>query len=69
MHKCLGGGDMRPPDHYVDSETWLSDDVPIGQWNSFRRRAYERAYETLTGCSSSLHDIPLSDEWFSGKTE
>ena len=33
------------------------------------RRAYERAYETLTGRSGSLHDIPPSDEWLSGKTE
>ena len=27
---------MRPPDQYVDSKTWLSDDVLIGQRNSFR---------------------------------
>ena len=32
-------------------------------------RAYERAYETLTGRSGSLHDIPPSNEWLSGKTE
>ena len=60
---------MRPPDQYVDSEAWLSDDVSIREWNSFRRRAYERAYETLAGCSGSLHDIPPPDEWLSGKTE
>ena len=29
LHNCLGGRDMRPPDQYVDSETWLSDDVSI----------------------------------------
>ena len=58
-----------PPDQYVDSKTWLSNDVSIGQWNGFRRRAYERAYETVTSRSGSLHDIPPSDEWLGGKTE
>ena len=29
----------------------------------------EKAYETLTGCSSLLHDIPFPDEWLSGMTE
>ena len=60
---------MRPPDQYLNSETRLSDAVSIGQWNSLRRRAYERAYETLTGCSSSLHDITPSDKWLSGETK
>ena len=32
-------------------------------------RTHERANETLTGCSSSLHDIPSPDEWLSGKAE
>ena len=69
LHNCLGGRDMRPPDQYVDSKTRMSNDVSIGQWNGFRRRAYERAYETVTSRSGSLHDIPPSDEWLSGKTE
>ena len=60
---------MRPPDQYVDSETWFSNDVPVGKLNRLRRRAHERTYETLTGCSRSLHDIPPSDEWLSGKTK
>ena len=29
-HNSLGGRDMRPPDQYVDSETWFPDDVSIG---------------------------------------
>ena len=53
----------------MDSETWLSDDVSIGQLSSFRRRTYEIANETLTGCSSSLHDTPSPDKWLSGKAE
>ena len=60
---------MKSPDQYVDSETWLSDDISIGQWNSFRGRTYERAYETLTSCSISFHDIPSPDEWLSGKAD
>ena len=32
--------DVRSPDQYVNSETRLSDDVLIGQWNSFCRRGY-----------------------------
>ena len=54
LHHCLGGRDMRPPDQYVDSKTRMSNDVSIGQWNGFRRRAYERAYETVTSRSGSL---------------
>ena len=34
-----------------------------------QRRTNKRAYETLTGCSSSIHDIPSPDEWLSGKAE
>ena len=34
-----------------------------------RRRTHERANETLTGCSSSLHDIPSPEKWLSGKAE
>ena len=60
---------MTSNDQYVDSKTRMSNDVSIGQWNGFRRRAYERAYETVTSRSGSLHDIPPSDEWLSGKTE
>ena len=30
---------------------------------------HERAYETLAGCSSLLHDIPSPDEWLSGETK
>ena len=40
LHNCLSRRDVRSPDQYVDSETRLSDDVPIGKWNSFCRRAY-----------------------------
>ena len=29
----------------------------------------ERAYETFTGCSSSLYDIPSPDDLLSGKAE
>ena len=69
LHNCLSGRDVRSPDQYVDSETWLSYDISIGLWNSFCGGTHERAYETLAGCSSSLHDIPSPDEWLSGKAE
>ena len=32
-------------------------------------RTYERAHETLTGGSSSFHDVPFPDEWLSGKAK
>ena len=35
----------------------------------FRGRTDERAHETLTGGSSSLHNIPSPDEWLSGKAK
>ena len=60
---------MRSPGQYVDSKTWLSDAVSIGQWNIFRGRTHKRAYETLTGCSSPLHDISSTEVWLSGKAE
>ena len=41
----------------------------INTINSFPGRAQERAYETLTDGSSSLHDIPSPDKWLSGKAE
>ena len=58
---CITASAEETCDQYVDSKTWLSNDVSIGQRNSFRRRAYERAYETVTGRSGSLHDIPPSE--------
>ena len=42
---CITASAEEPCDHLINR-------------NSFRGRAHERAYETLTGCSSSLHDIP-----------
>ena len=69
LHNCLSRRDVRSPNQYVDSETWLSDDVSIKQRNSFRGRTYERAHETFTGSSGSFHDIPSPDEWLSGKAE
>ena len=39
---------MRSSNQYVDSETWLSDDVSIRERNSCRGRNYERAHETFT---------------------
>ena len=32
-------------------------------------RTHKRANETLASCSSSLHDIPSTDKWLSGKAE
>ena len=43
LHNSLSRRDMRPSDQYVDSKTWMSNDIPIGQWNSFRRRTYQEA--------------------------
>ena len=63
LHNCHSRRDVRSPNQYVDSETWLSNDVSI----SSRGRTYERAHETFTGGSSSLHDMPSPDEWLSGK--
>ena len=60
---------MRSSNQYVDSETWLSDDVSMGYGNSLRGRTYEIVHETLTGSPSSLHDIQSPDEWLSGEAK
>ena len=49
LHHRLSRIDVRSPNQYVDSETWLSDNVSIGQRDSFPGRTYERAHETFTG--------------------
>ena len=69
---CITASAEETCDHLIN--TWIARHgcpmtFSIGQWNGFRRRAYERAYETVTSRSGSLHDIPPSDEWLSGKTE
>ena len=69
LHNCISRREVRSPNQYVDSETWLSDDGSIGQRNSFRGRTYERAHETFTGGSGSFHDIPSPEEWLKGKAE
>ena len=58
---------MCSSNRYAYSETWSSDDVSIVQWNSFRRRTYQRANETLSGGPSLFHDIPSPDEWLGGE--
>ena len=52
MHNCLSRRDVRSLNQYVNSETWLSVDVSIGQRNNFCNRTYWRAHETLSGAQA-----------------
>ena len=68
---CINASAEETCDHLIN--TWIARHGCPMTFQSdngiARRRAYERAYETLTGCSSSLHDIPPPDEWLSAKAE
>ena len=69
LHKCLSRRDVRSCNQHLNSKTWLSDDVSIGQWNSFCWRIYKRANETFSGGPTSFHDIPSPDQWLSGEAK
>ena len=54
LHSCLGRRDMRPSDHYLECKTWMSNDIPIVQLDSFSRRTYQGTHETFSSSSGSL---------------
>ena len=69
LHNSLSRRDMRPSDQYVDSKTWMSNDIPIGQWNSFRRRTYQEAHETFSSSSGSFNHVSSTNKRLGGKTK
>ena len=69
---CITASAEETCDHLIN--TWLARHGCPMTFQSDNGTAFvgeltKRAYETLTGCSGSLHDIPPPDEWLSGKTE
>ena len=64
---CITASAEETCDHLIN--TWIARHGCPMTFQSDNGTAYERAYETLTGRSGSLHDIPPSNEWPSGKTE
>ena len=48
---------------------WLSDDIPIGQWEGISGVPDKRANEKIPRCTSSLNDLSSTNECISGETE
>ena len=53
---------------HVDSKTWMSKDIPKGQWDSLRRRTHQGAHETFSSSSGSFYDVTSTNERLGGKT-
>ena len=60
---------MRSPDQYVESKTWMSNDIPVKQSGSFCRRTYQRANNTFSSSSGSFYDVSSTNGRFDGKTK
>ena len=69
LHKCLSQRDKRASVQYVDSKSWMSNDIPIGQWDSFCRRTYQAAHEKFSSCTGSFYDVSSTNERLGGKTK
>ena len=64
---CITASAEETCDHLIN--TWIARQGCPMTFQLDNGAAHERANETLTSCSSSLHDIPSPDEWRSGKAE
>ena len=48
---------------------WLSDDIPIGQWEGIRRGPDKRINEKIPQFAGSFNDLPSTNERTNGETE
>ena len=48
---------------------WLSDDIPVRQWEGLRGGPEKGTDEEIAYCSSALDDLPSSNERISRKAE
>ena len=69
LHNCLSRRDMRSYDKHVDSKTWMSKDISIGQWDSLCRRTHQGAHETFSSSWGSFYDVTSTNERLGGKTK
>ena len=69
LHNCLSRRDMRSSEQYMDSKIWMTNDIPIGQWNIFRKRTYRGAHGTFSSSSGSFYDVSSANKWLAGKTK